>query len=169
MKKYAASFLLVLVGFLLQVSVLPAFTGTGIRPNIMIILVASFGFMNGEKSGMAMGFACGLLTDIFFGSAIGLYTLLYVLAGYLNGLFQRVFYPEELKLPLMLILGSDVGLNFVCYCLLFLLRSRLNIVFYLFHVILPEAVFTFVIAVAVYPLLLFLHKKLEQAEKRSNE
>lgn len=53
--------------------------------------------------------------------------------------------------------------------LLFLLRSRLDIGYYFIHVILPEAVYTIVIAFAVYPLLLLLHKKLEAAERRSNE
>ena len=91
------------------------------------------------------------------------------MVGYVNGTFQRMFYPEDIKLPLILILVSDIGYNFVCYVLLFLLRSRLDIGYYFIHVILPEAVYTIVIAFAVYPLLLLLHKKLEAAERRSNE
>lgn len=92
-----------------------------------------------------------------------------MVVGYVNGTFQRMFYPEDIKLPLILILVSDIGYNFVCYVLLFLLRSRLDIGYYFIHVILPEAVYTIVIAFAVYPLLLLLHKKLEAAERRSNE
>ena len=70
---------------------------------------------------------------------------------------------------MILILGSDVGYGVLCYLLLFLLRSRLDIGFYILHVIVPEAVYTIVIAIAVYPLLLLIHKKLETAQKGSKE
>ena len=89
--------------------------------------------------------------------------------GYINGMFQRLFYPEDIKLPLVLILGSDIGLNFVSYCLLFLLRNRLELGYYALHIILPEAVYTLVVAFAVYPLLLLIHKKLEASERKDDE
>ena len=84
-------------------------------------------------------------------------------------MFQRVFYPEDIKLPLILILGSDAGYGLLCYLLLFLLRSRLDIGFYLLRVVVPEAVYTIVVAIAVYPLLLLIHKKLETVQKGSKE
>lgn len=169
MKRILISVLLVLSCFILQTSVLPAVAFSSIMPNLLIILVASCGFMNGEKNGLLIGFFCGLLVDIFSGDVIGFYALLYMMVGYVNGMFQRMFYPEDIKLPLILILVSDIGYNFVCYVLLFLLRSRLDIGYYFLHVILPETVYTIVIAFVVYPLLLLIHKKLEAAERRSNE
>ena len=169
MRKYLVFALLLLLCFILQASVLPAVAFGGIMPNLLIIFVAACGFMNGETYGLVTGFICGLLVDIFSGDVIGFYALLYMITGYINGMFQRVFYPEDIKLPLILILASDLGYGFVCYCLLFLLRSRLDVGFYVLHVILPEAVYTIVIAFAVYPLLLFIHKRLEAAEKRSKE
>ena len=169
MKRILISILLVLSCFILQTSVLPAAAFSSIMPNLLIILVASCGFMNGEKNGLLIGFFCGLLVDIFSGVVIGFYALLYMMVGFLNGTFQRMFYPEDIKLPLILILVSDIGYNFVCYVLLFLLRNRLDIGYYFLHVILPETVYTIVIAFVVYPLLLLIHKKLEAAERRSNE
>lgn len=169
MRKYIVAALMILICFILQTAVFPAAALNGIAPNLLILLVASYGFMNGEKSGMVIGFLCGLLTDIFSGDVIGFYALLYMFTGYINGMFQRLFYPEDVKLPLCLITASDLGYGFVCYFLLFMLRNRLDFGFYFMNVILPEAVYTLVIAFAVYPLLLFLHNRLEAAEKRSNE
>ena len=169
MKKYLVLALQLLLCYLLQASVLPAVSFGGIMPNLLIIFVASCGFMNGELCGLVTGFFCGLLVDIFGGDVIGFYALLYMITGYINGMFQRVFYPEDIKLPLILILGSDLGYGFLCYCLLFLLRSRLDAGFYVLRVILPEAVYTIVIAFAVYPLLLLIHKRLEAHEKGSKE
>ena len=125
--------------------------------------------MNGELCGLTTGFFCGLLVDIFGGDVIGFYALVYMITGYINGMFQRIFYPEDIKLPLILILGSDAGYGLLCYLLLFLLRSRLDIGFYLLRVVVPEAVYTIVVAIAVYPLLLLIHKKLETVQKGSKE
>ena len=72
-------------------------------PNIMIVLTASFGFMRGEKTGLIMGFACGFLSDIFFGNVLGLNAMIYMYIGYANGKFNRIFYQEDIKLPLGLI------------------------------------------------------------------
>ena len=169
MRKYLVLTLLLVACYLLQASVLPHAAFGGIMPNLLIIFVASCGFMNGELCGLSVGFFCGLLVDVFGGYVIGFYALVYMITGYINGMFQRIFYPEDIKLPLILILGSDVGYGVLCYLLLFLLRSRLDIGFYILHVIVPEAVYTIVIAIAVYPLLLLIHKKLETAQKGSKE
>lgn len=169
MRRNIVTALLILVCHILQTAVFPHLRFGGIMPNLSLILVAACGFMNGEKQGLLTGFICGLLTDLFGGTILGFYALLYMLAGYINGTFQRMFYPEDMKLPLILILLSDFGYGFTCYFFLFLLRNRLDFIYYFLHVILPEAVYTILVAFAMYPLLLFIHKKLEAAERAGRE
>lgn len=123
--------------------------------------------MRGEKQGILAGFVSGLFVDIFFGDIIGLYALLYMYIGYLNGKFSRIFYPEDLKLPLALITLSDLSYGMVCYIVLFLLRGRLNFPYFFFHIILPETVYTIVMSIILYPILLTLYKKLNMDENRS--
>lgn len=50
MKRNIISVFLILFCFILQSSVLPAVAFSGIKPNLLIILVAAYGFMNGEKT-----------------------------------------------------------------------------------------------------------------------
>ena len=69
--------------------------------------------MRGKKEGMYIGFACGLLLDIFGSGILGFYALLYMYIGYINGCFRKMFYPEDLKLPMLLIAGSDLGCNLI--------------------------------------------------------
>lgn len=59
---------------------------------------------------------------------------------------EPAFYPEDIKLPLMMITAADLCVNFVCYLIMFLMRARLDIGYYLLHIILPEAVYTIVVA-----------------------
>lgn len=158
--------LFMLVSFILQCSVFNHIAFAGIIPNMMIILTASFGFMRGEKEGLIIGFFCGLLNDIFFGSFLGFYALVLMYIGYLNGKFSRIFYPEDIKLPIALIITSDLSYGTICYILLFMLRGKFQFMYYFSHVILPEVLYTIVVTLFLYPLILKVNGKLEAREKR---
>lgn len=167
MKRKIVVALMMLIFFLLQCTVFKSLAFGGIVPNLMIILTSSFGFMRGKKSGLLIGFFSGLLIDIFFGEVIGFYALIYMYIGYGNGIFHKIFYPEDIKLPIALISGSEIIYGFTNYFLLFLLRSRFHFPYYFVHIILPEIVYTIVITLILYPLILMINQKLEKSEQRS--
>lgn len=155
---------LIFVCFLLQSSVFTRFDLGGIVPNLLIVLTASFGFMRGEKEGLFIGFICGLLMDIFFSEYMGLYALIYMYIGFFNGKFEKIFYPDDIKLPISLIVFSDLTYGLLCY-ISFLLRGKFNFIYYFTHIILPEIVYTIIITIALYPLVLMINKKLDNYEK----
>lgn len=162
MKRFLVTVFFVFICFLLQCTVFRALAFGGIVPNLLIVLTASFGFMQGEKSGLLIGFFSGLLVDIFFGSVIGFYALLYMYIGYANGKFNAIFYPEDIKLPITLILCSDFFYGLICYVILFLLRGKFDFQYYLVHIILPEIVYTIVVTLFLYPVLLSVNRRLER-------
>ena len=138
-----------------------------ITPNLLIIVTASFGFMRGKKEGMFVGFFCGLLVDIFFSDLVGFYALIYMLLGYCNGFFKRIFYDEDIKLPLILIAASDfIYCNIVCV-FMFVMRSKFQYFTYLKQIILPELIYTIVVTIVLYQIILKINQKLEEDEKRS--
>ena len=167
MKRFLVSVFLIILCFLLQTTVFHWMEFGGIVPNLMIVLTASFGFMRGEKTGLLYGFFCGLLIDIFFANVLGLNAMIYMYIGYSNGEFNRIFFPDEIKLPLILIFFSDLAYGFLYYVTLFLLRRRFQLDFYFWHIILPEMVYTILITLFLYPLILWMNKRLEDSEKRS--
>ncbi|MBO5342683.1 MAG: rod shape-determining protein MreD [Lachnospiraceae bacterium] len=166
MKKVITAVLLILISFVLQCTVFRALAVQGIVPNVLIILTACSGFMQGDRYGVFVGFFCGLLMDLFFFEIIGFYSLLYMYIGYMNGLFHNIFYPDDIKLPLIMITLSDLLYSMVVYVLLFLLRSRFDFGYYLLNIILPELVYTILVAVIVYPLLLLIMDLFRRAEKK---
>lgn len=157
----------ILICFLLQSTIFQKLSFASISPNLLIVVTAAFGFMRGRKEGLFVGFFCGLLMDLFFGSVLGIYALLYMFIGYINGIFKKIFYPEDIKLPIFLIAASDLSFNIVIYFLMFLFRSRFEILYYFVHIMIPELVYTMIVAVVVYFLLLKINQKLEEIEKRS--
>ena len=98
----------ILAAYLLQTAIFPAFEIAGIKPNLMLIVTAAFGFMRGPREGMLIGFASGLAVDIQSGDMIGFYALIYLTAGYVNGIFEQIYFDEDIKLPLLLIGGTDL-------------------------------------------------------------
>lgn len=168
LRKITIAFL-ILICFLLESTVFCHFSMAGIVPKLVIILTSSFGFMCGEEEGMLIGFFCGLLCDVFYGDVLGFYALILTYIGYLNGKFSRIFYPEDIKLPIALIVVSDLSYGILCYILLFLLRGRFDFLFYFRTVILPEALYTIVVTVFLYPIILKINQMLEKREKRSGQ
>lgn len=151
----------------MQSTVFKALSFAAVSPNLLIVVVSSFGFMRGRKEGMFIGLICGLLLDIFFGQIFGFYTLIYMVIGYVNGMFRKIFYPDDIKLPMVLILGSDFVLNFIIYLLLFLPRKKTNLGYYILRIMIPEMVYTLVITIALYFIILKINQHLERIEKRS--
>ena len=134
-KRVAVTVLIVLAAYLLQCTLFNHLELAGIKPNLILIVTASFGFMRGQKEGMLVGVFAGLITDI--------------------------------KLPLFLISVSEFLYGIIIYLLMFMLRSDFNFLYYLNRIIVPELIYTIVITLGLYPLILFINHKLEAEEKRS--
>ncbi|MBQ9549446.1 MAG: rod shape-determining protein MreD [Lachnospiraceae bacterium] len=157
MKKRIFMLVLIFISFCLQCTLFKALSLGKVGPNLLLMLTSIFGFTGGKKDGMFAGFFAGLFTDILYGNGlIGFFMLLFVWAGFVNGMFNTLFYPEDIKLPLILTTFSDFIAGFLTYVFLFLLRSRLDLGFYTVHVILPETVYTLVVTIILYKPVLFL-------------
>lgn len=152
--------------YLLQTTWMKAFSLASVTPNLLLILTFAAGFMRGKKEGLWVGFFAGLMLDLFYGQVIGFQALLYMWIGYINGFFNALFYDEEITLPLGLVIGSEFTYNFVYYVFRFLLRNRLDYSYYLIHIVIPETIYTVVVAVLIYRILLKINHKIEAYEKR---
>lgn len=166
MRRKLAVFLIITVCFLLQSTLFQSLSFASISPNLLIVVTSSFGFMRGRKEGMWIGFFSGLILDIFFGSVIGFYALIYAYIGYVNGFFRKRFFPDDIKLPLILIAASDLSYNVLVYLFLFLLRGRFRIGYYFLNIMLPELVYTILVTIVLYFIILKINNKLEETEKR---
>ncbi len=168
MKRRIVELLLIILFFLFQSTFFKVISLGGVSPNLLLILTALFGFMCGKGEGMYVGFFAGLCSDVLYGNGmIGLYTLLFSWAGYVCGAFNRLFFPEDLALPIILTTTVDIIYGFFSYVFLFLLRSRLDISWYFLHIILPEAVYTLIMTIILFKPVLFIGQWLEAPQDRN--
>lgn len=168
MKKSLVSFAFISICFLLQSTLLSQFKLGGIVPNLMIVAIAATGFLLGPNEGMWFGFSFGLVTDIMFGSIIGLYALLYMFVGYLNGAGEKYLFSHDIKLPVLLIMVTDFVYSNICFFLFFVLKGKFDYWFYLRSIILPELIYTTVFACMIYPFIHFIFEKIDKAEAKKN-
>lgn len=167
MKRKLVSAIMLIVCFLLQCTIFNHLALGSIKPNLLIILTAAYGFSRGHKEGMVIGFFSGLLIDIQFGEILGFYALIYTVIGFVNGFFKQIYYDDDVKLPLLLIVGSEFVYGLTIYVFQFLLRGEFHFINYLGQIIVPELLYTLVISLALYPFILFINRKFEAKEKRS--
>lgn len=160
MKKIVISVITVFILFLLQTSIFHHLSLNGIVPNLMLIVVCSYGFLRDESDGVLAGFFCGILIDAMYGDYIGFSSLLLMYIGFFNGMLNRLYIDDKIRLPIICIGISDLIYSLVYYCLRFLLNGHFNFIFYLVNIILPEILYTVVISIILFPLIMFIDKRI---------
>ena len=158
---------MIVLCFILQNTVFQTLALASISPNLLVILTASIGLMRGKREGMLVGFCCGFLIDIFYGNLFGFYALVYMYLGYMNGFFNKIFYDDDVKLPMLLIGASEFLYSLIIYVFLFLIRTRFDFGYYFIHIIIPELVYTIVVTIFFYRIINVVNRKLEKRTKRS--
>lgn len=161
--------LLIVIIFILQSTVFQALSIASIAPNLLLILTVSFGFMCGKRIGLFVGFFCGLMIDLFYGNLFGFYALLYMYIGFANGFLYKVYYDEDIKVPMVLVAVSDLIYGVVVYGLQFMLRGRLNFMGYVQHIIVPEIVYTVVMTLIFYRVFFKINKYLFEHESKGQQ
>ncbi len=168
MRRIIAIVVCMVISYLLQSTLLASLPFSLSTPNLLLILAVTAGILRGRKEGMVVGFFCGLLMDIFYGSVMGFYALVYLCIGALNGFLHEKFPREQLKLSMLLFASGDLLYHVMVWGGLFLLRGQLKLGYYLIHIMLPELVITVLFAFPIYALYLRVNDSLEKREKRRN-
>lgn len=166
-KRIVVTCIIIFAGFLLQAGIFAQFNWFNITPNILLMITCIYGFMRGKKEGIFIGILCGVLTDIFIGQTLGIYTLFFAYLGWFNGLFYKIFFMDYIVFPLIMIIISDFLFGIYVYIVDFLVNGRMNFLFYLNDIIVPEMIYTFTVSILLCHLIIIINLRLEEAEKRS--
>lgn len=96
---------------------------------------------------------------------MGPYAFIYMTLGYVNGFFHRIYYVEDVLLPMLMITLNDFIYNIIVYVVFFLLRNRLNFLDYLSDVIFPEMIYTILVTLFFYKLLVRINLRLKRVKE----
>ena len=103
MLRLAVISLSLVTAVLLETALFPFLTLVGFRPNLLLLLVVGVALSDGAMSGLRVGFAAGLLTDLMIHQApVGLAALVFTGVGYVIGLARPYLAPDSLTAPILL-------------------------------------------------------------------
>ena len=164
MKRAIIYIIEIILCFVLQSSLYQFISLVRVMPNLMLILVVSHAYMRGRMTGMVLGFFSGLLIDVLFGNVIGLYAMIMLLIGYVAGFANKIYSRDDFTLPLFFIGIANLVYQFLYYIFEFLLRGKLDFLYYLRIIILPEIIYTVAAATLVYKLFHMVNHSLDRSE-----
>lgn len=157
---------LIVICFLFQTTVFKWLALANVVPNLLIILTVSVGYMRGRTDALFTGLLCGLAIDCMYGDVMGLTALIYMVTGYISGYANLIYVTDDYTMPIFVIGIGDLIYSILFYVFNFLLRARLNFLYYLRHIILPELVYTVVVALVLYKLFHMINEQLERFERK---
>ena len=89
MAKFAAYFLIYLLGIVIQFAFAKHAAILGLFPNILLLGLLFVGLTRGSMAGQTLGFVWGISWDVLAVDLFGSHALLFTLIGYLAGKFAR--------------------------------------------------------------------------------
>lgn len=101
--------LLLFTAGLLQTALFPHVSILGFRPDLLLLITTLVALRAGSLSGLRVGLAAGLLSDLLLQqSAVGLTALVFVGVGYTVGVAKPYLAIESITAPLLLAMVAGV-------------------------------------------------------------
>ena len=160
--------IIILVVNVLQSTLFDGIRIRGISPNFSVMIIVSFALLRGSKEGSLVGFFTGLFMDIVFSTSRGYLAIVGACIGYFCGKFNKDFYRENLVLPFLLTLISTTIYGFMV-SLPFLMRGKINYIYFIRNIIFPEIIYTIILSIIVYQLVYVVNEKIEKNENTNRK
>lgn len=114
----------IVLAITIQSTLLAQATLLGVIPQLALVVVVSFAFVDGERVGVVTGFFAGLLIDLLLPqSIVGLTALVYTLIGYGVGSYREFTTGESVWTPVLVVAVSSAVAE-VGYALLAILLGQ---------------------------------------------
>ena len=90
-------------------------------------------------------------------------------AGFFSGYAFRIYYDDDIKVPMALTAIMDLFYNLAVYGLQFFLRGRLGLFTYLYRIIIPEIFYTVFLTMIVYKYFYYINHRFMSATRKERE
>ena len=116
----------------------------GITPNLLVILPVLFGYLKGKSEGIYVGLICGIFYDLFTYDLVGLSSIAMMYIGYFSGYFYQKYEETEILISI----------------------GHVDILYYLKRFVIPEVVYTVIVTILIYRIIVFLNKHFEGRKRK---
>lgn len=100
-RRYTLIFFLILLGTLLQSTILHHFRIFGTIPDLVMLFIIMLGLYNGVAEGVVFGMLAGLVLGYFSSGYCGIFCFSYGTAGLAAGFVSERMHPDDVVMPLL--------------------------------------------------------------------
>ena len=150
MKMIISWTLIILLAYTAQTSLFSFIDFHGVSVNLMLLFVVSVAYIHGWKSGIAIGFATGILQDCATGSFFGCATFTYMTIGLLFGKFATRVFKEQFFFPVMSAPVAAVIYFAFMTAFIYLLGYKIDLIYSTKKILLPLVCYQLVFAAFVH-------------------
>ncbi len=126
MKRFGLMVSMIVVGFVIQTSLLSFFNIFGVIPNIPLMLIVIFSMMSDGVTGGILGIMTGVLYDSMIYDVFGIYTVIFFIIGSLIGNYSEYMLRENSASYAVVTATSTAVMHFLMYLILFFLRYKVG-------------------------------------------
>ncbi len=148
--RYFVLGLLPFMAIFLQSTFFSTYSINDALPDLVLIFVVFFAFLNGEKKGAGYGFLCGLFEDLYLGRFIGVSAISKAVTGYIIGRLQVRFFNENLLVGLMVVFIGTVLNSFFMFILGWSAFSVFNLDASIISGAIYQSLYNILLAVPIY-------------------
>ncbi len=133
---------LLLAAWIIQATLVPHIAIKTAKPDLILIIIATYAFLEGPSVGAVTGFFGGLLKDLITVGGAGINVLTMTIVGYLSGLFERNLFGSRSFLAMMIMFVVSLFSQLLYALALFIFGEPIDLWLSIRYVILPSAVYT---------------------------
>lgn len=142
--------MVLLLAWVIQATIVPYLAIGPAQPDLILIVVATYAFLEGPTAGGVAGFSGGLLQDLLLVRSVGLNILAKTIVGYLSGLVERNLFGSSSLLPMAVMFIVSMISQFLYIVASFLVGEQIELWFAFKSVILPSALYTSFVALLIF-------------------
>lgn len=153
------AWLIVLLNFILQGTLFQYFSIFGVVPNTTLVIIVCFALFSNKNKGAIYGFVIGIMHDMLYGQALGVYALIYMLIGYFIGLINRKVFKDNLIISFFITAIATFFYILVNITLIYVLRHDIALSDLPILSIIIQVLYNSIISIFVYLYVFKLYKK----------
>ncbi|MGB9780094.1 MAG: rod shape-determining protein MreD [Caldanaerobacter sp.] len=143
-------YLIVILLVLLQSSFFRFVDILGVKPDVVFIFVFSLSLLNGPWEAIYLSLFAGLLQDIMFNRALGIYTFALLLVSYIAGLLNKNIFRESTFVAFVFTFIGTLFYNLIIMFSMVLMKYQFGFIEEFLNVGMIQAVYNSLIVVFVY-------------------
>lgn len=127
-------------------------------PDLVLILVVSFGLLRGPDQGLFFGLLAGFFLDLISGGIIGIQALSKMALGFSAGFMEKTIFKDNLLIPAITVFGATLIFESFNIVLYIAFNSNYNFFSTFISTVLPLSFYNALFTPIVYHFLLKLER-----------